>query len=99
MASFLYRIGRFAFERRRLVLAAWLLILVAVGGLAGAWSKNADAQLSIPGVESVTATELLQERFPQGAVGGATARIVLAAPDGETVTDPSSLSPPSKTAM
>ncbi len=88
MASFLYRIGRAAYERRRLVLAAWLLALIAVGGLAGAFSKNADAQLSIPGVESVTATELLQERFPQGAAGGATARIVWAAPDGQSVTDP-----------
>ena len=88
MASFLYRIGRFAFERRRLVLAAWLLVLVALGGLAGAFSKNADAQLSIPGVESVTATELLQERFPQTAAGGPTARIVFAAPEGAQVTDP-----------
>ncbi len=88
MASFLYRIGRLAFERRRLVLAAWLLVLVAVGGLAGAFSKNADAQLSIPGVESVTATELLQDRFPQGAAGGATARVVVAAPDGQSVSDP-----------
>lgn len=50
--------------------------------------QNADAQLSIPGVESVTATELLQDRFPQGAAGGATARVVFAAPPGESVTDP-----------
>ena len=88
MASFLYRIGRFAFERRRVVLAAWVLALVAVAGLAGAFSKNADAQLSIPGVESVTATELLQERFPQAAAGGPTARMVFAAPEGAQVTDP-----------
>ena len=88
MASFLYRIGRFAFERRRVVLAAWVLVLVAVAGLAGAFSKNADAQLSIPGVESVTATELLQERFPQAAAGGPTARMVFAAPEGAQVTDP-----------
>ncbi len=88
MASFLYRIGRFAFERRRVVLAAWVLALVALGGLAGAFGKNADAQLSIPGVESVTATELLQERFPQTAAGGPTARIVFAAPEGSQVTDP-----------
>jgi putative drug exporter of the RND superfamily len=88
MASFLYRIGRYAFEHRRRVLAAWMLVLIAMCGLAGAFSKNADAQLSIPGVESVTATELLQDRFPQGEAGGATARIVFAAPDGETVTDP-----------
>lgn len=88
MASFLYRVGRYAFENRRRVLAAWLLVLIVVGGLAGAFAKSANAQLSIPGVESVTATELLQERFPQGAAGGATARIVFAVPDGQSVTDP-----------
>ena len=88
MASLLYRVGHFAFARRKTVLAAWLLVLVSVGGLAGAFSKDADAQLSIPGVESVTATELLQERFPQGAAGGATARVVFAAPEGESVGDP-----------
>lgn len=87
MATFLYRLGRAAFTRRRSVLAAWVLGLVAVGVLAGAFGKNADAQLSIPGVESVTATELLQDRFPQGAAGGASARIVFAAPEGELVTD------------
>ncbi|MGA8257312.1 MAG: MMPL family transporter [Nocardioides sp.] len=87
MATFLYRIGRSAYAHRKRVLAAWLLGLLAVGALAGAFSKDADAQLSIPGVESVTATELLQERFPQGDVGGAEARIVFAAPPGESVTD------------
>ncbi|WP_231961500.1 MMPL family transporter [Pedococcus dokdonensis] len=59
-----------------------------MGGLAGALGKNADAQLSIPGVESVHALELLQNRFPQGAAGGATARVIFAAPDGQSVTDP-----------
>ncbi|MGA8847815.1 MAG: MMPL family transporter [Nocardioides sp.] len=87
MATFLYRIGRGAYQHRGKVLAAWLLVLLAMGGLAGAFSKNADAQLSIPGVESVTATELLQERFPQGGVGGAEARMVFAAPDGQVMSD------------
>ena len=32
MATFLYRIGRGAFEHRGKVLAAWLLVLMAVGG-------------------------------------------------------------------
>ncbi|WP_372729515.1 MMPL family transporter [Nocardioides sp.] len=89
MATFLFRVGRFAFDRRGVVLAAWLLTLVTVGALAGAFAKSADAQLSIPGVESVEATELLQERFGQGAAGGATARIVFAAPEGESLGDDS----------
>ncbi|MGB9011560.1 MAG: MMPL family transporter, partial [Aeromicrobium sp.] len=88
MASFLYRIGRMAFERRKAVLLAWVVLIALVGGLAGAFGKSADAQLTIPGVESVTATETLQERFPQGGAGGAEARIVFEAPDGQSVTDP-----------
>lgn len=88
MATFLYRLGRGAFEHRGKVLTAWVLVLLIVGALAGAFSKNADAQLSIPGVESVTATELLQERFPSGGVGGAEARMVFEAPDGQVLTDP-----------
>ena len=88
MASYLYRLGRLAFRCRRSVLAAWLLVLVVLGGLAGVFSRTAAAQLSIPGVESVTATELLQQRFPAGGAGGATARVVFAAPAGARVTDP-----------
>lgn len=88
MASFLYRIGQVAFARRRAVLLAWVLIIAVAGGLAGAFGKSADAQLTIPGVESVTATETLQERFPDGGAGGAQARIVFAAPDGTSVADP-----------
>ncbi|NHC13103.1 MMPL family transporter [Motilibacter deserti] len=88
MARHLYRLGRLAFRRKKSFVGAWLLLLVVLGGLAGAFSRSADAQLTIPGVESVTATELLQERFPTGGAGGATARIVVAAPAGEQVTDP-----------
>jgi putative drug exporter of the RND superfamily len=88
VAVFLHRLGRWAFHRRWTVLAAWVLVLAVLGGLAGAFSRSADAQLTIPGVESVTALETLQERFPGGGAGGAGARIVFAAPDGATVTDP-----------
>ena len=88
MARYLYRLGQLSFRRRRSVLALWLVVLVALGGLAAAFGRTADAQLSIPGVESVTATELLQQRFPAGAAGGATARMVFAAPAGATVTAP-----------
>jgi RND superfamily putative drug exporter len=88
VAVFLHRLGRWAFHRRKTVLLAWIVALVAFGGVAGAFSKNADAQLTIPGVESVTALETLAERFPGGGAGGATARIVFAAPEGAAVTDP-----------
>ncbi len=90
MAVLLHRLGRWAFHRRKTVLLAWVVALVVLGGLAGAIGRDADAQLTIPGVESVNALEKLQERFPDGAAGGATARVVFAAPDGGSVTDPES---------
>ncbi|TFV86265.1 MMPL family transporter [Blastococcus sp. CT_GayMR16] len=88
MAVFLHRLGRWAFHRRKTVLLAWVVALFALGGLAGAFGRDADAQLTIPGVESVNALETLQERFPGGGAGGASARIVFAAPEGAAVTDP-----------
>lgn len=88
MASFLYRLGRGAFARRKLVLLLWIVAIGLLGAFAGIFGKSADAQLSIPGVESVTATQTLQDRFPAGTAGGATARIVFAAPAGQKVTDP-----------
>jgi RND superfamily putative drug exporter len=88
VAVFLHRLGRWAFHRRKTVLLAWIVALVTFAGLAGAFGRDADAQLTIPGVESVNALETLQERFPGGAAGGATARVVFAAPEGSAVTDP-----------
>lgn len=88
MAVLLHRLGRWAFARRKSVLLAWVIAVVGLGALAGAFGRDADAQLSIPGVESVTALQTLQDRFPESGAAGATARIVFAAPEGSTVTDP-----------
>ncbi len=88
MATYLYRLGRIAFGHRRTVLAGWVVLLAVLGGLAAGFGQSANAPLSIPGVESVSATETLQERFPQGTAGGAEARIVFAAPNGEQITSP-----------
>ena len=87
MALYLFRLGRLSFRRRTTVLAVWLLVLTALGGLAAGFGRSADAQLTIPGVESVAAGELLAERFPGGSAGGASARLVFAAPDGGRLTD------------
>jgi RND superfamily putative drug exporter len=60
----LARLADLAFRRRRAVVAAWVVALVAAFGaasLAGDWS----ADYSTPGSESRAAADLLQERFPQ----------------------------------
>ncbi|WP_329224571.1 MMPL family transporter [Streptomyces canus] len=86
MATFLYRIGRWAFRRRRLVGGLWLgalLLAVAAAALAPAGEEE---DLSMPGTESQKAFDLLDERFPQSNAQGAEARLVFRAPDGQRVT-------------
>jgi RND superfamily putative drug exporter len=68
------------------VLIAWVLILAAAGGGALAFGKGFDNSVSIPGTESQEALEQLSATFPQ--VSGTSARIVVVAPEGGTVTDP-----------
>jgi RND superfamily putative drug exporter len=88
MAIYLYRLGRFAFRRRRLVIFVWLGLLVA--GVVGAVTLSAPTGggFSIPGTESQRAGDLLHERFPQIGADSATARIVFRAAEGQELTDP-----------
>ncbi|MGX1773550.1 MMPL family transporter [Nocardia brasiliensis] len=85
MAKFLYRLGRFAFEKRRLVVLLWLGVMAAV--VAGALNapKPPPDTFSIPGTESQQAFDLLGARFPGTKSDGAQARIVFVAPAGEQV--------------
>ncbi|MCW2567188.1 MAG: hypothetical protein JWN54_1285, partial [Mycobacterium sp.] len=87
MATFLYRLGRLSFRRRRWVAALWVALLVGFGVGAAALSGPTSDSFSMPGTESQQALDLLNERFPQANVGGATARVVFAA-DGAKLTDP-----------
>jgi putative drug exporter of the RND superfamily len=86
MSSLLYRVGRWAFWRRWLVLGCWLSLLVAVGLTALAVKKDTTDAFNVPGTESQRALDLLDEKFPGS--GGATARVVFAAPQGHTLDEP-----------
>lgn len=87
MASFLYRLGRFSFRRRRLVVALWLALLVAAGVGAATLSGTTTDSFTIPGSPSQKAIDQLALKFPQASAGGATARVVFAAPSGHTLSD------------
>ncbi|SEC21733.1 putative drug exporter of the RND superfamily [Amycolatopsis tolypomycina] len=87
MATFLYRLGRFSFRRRALVAAVWAAVLVALGLGALTLSGQLSNSVTIPGTESQRAIDQLTEKFPQANAGGATARVVIEAPAGTTVTD------------
>ncbi|MFJ1792832.1 MMPL family transporter [Kitasatospora griseola] len=86
MATFLYRLGRWAFDRRKLVTLLWVAVL-AVGGVLAAKAPAApDDGFAMPGTEAQQAFDLMNERFPGGHADGASARIVFVAPDGQKIT-------------
>ena len=87
MASFLYRLGRFAFRRRGLVLAFWLAVLAIVGTGAAALSGSPVDDFAIPGSQSQQANDRLARTFPQAGAAGATARVVFEAPRGHTLSE------------
>ncbi|MFY0407061.1 MMPL family transporter [Solicola sp. PLA-1-18] len=87
MAWYLYRLGRWSFRSRKLVLSLWLALLVLAGAGAATLSGPTSDQFSVPGIESVKAFDLIKERTPQAAPDGATARVVFEAPAGQSVTE------------
>ena len=86
MATLLYRLGRFASRRRWAVLAVWIAILIGLGGAAVAVNGTMSDTFSIPGTPAQQAMDSLEAKMP--AAGGATGRIVFAAPDGHTLAEP-----------
>jgi RND superfamily putative drug exporter len=86
VANFLYRLGRAAFDHRRIATAAWALALVGLSVLAVNLSKPTANNFTFPGTESQQALNILGQRFPTLSAGGATARVVVQAPAGQTVT-------------
>ncbi|GAA2002713.1 MMPL family transporter [Nakamurella flavida] len=86
MAALLSRLGAFAHRRRMLVVLVWLAVLI--GGAAGAVSVTPQTSnsFSIPGQESTIALERIGQEFGTGS--GATAQVVMRAPDGQQLTSP-----------
>ncbi|MCX4964144.1 MMPL family transporter [Streptomyces sp. NBC_00654] len=87
MATFLYKLGRLTFRRRRLVALVWVALLALAGFGAASASTATSSSFSIPGTEAQKAFDLLEQRFPGSSADGATARVVFKAPDGQKVTD------------
>ncbi|MFJ8666125.1 MMPL family transporter [Streptomyces sp. NPDC093600] len=88
MATFLSRLGRFAFRRRGLVVLLWLLALVGAGFAASTAPAPPADTFSMPGTESQRAFDLLREKFPDARPDGAAARVVIRAPGTEKITSP-----------
>src|SRR5262252_1049853 len=87
MSNYLYRLARFAFRRRRLVLAAWLVAAIAAIAIAVVSGGKTNDNFTIPGTEAQNAASVLSARLP--AFSGGQSTIVFATTGGSAkVTDP-----------
>ncbi|AEF38664.1 MMPL family transporter [Hoyosella subflava] len=91
MATYLYRLGKFAYRRKGIVLSFWLAALVLAGVAAVTLSGPTKDTFSIPGTPAQEAQELMAERFPGGAAdpfSSLSARYLVSAPEGQTLDEP-----------
>ncbi|MDZ4046528.1 MAG: MMPL family transporter, partial [Rhodoglobus sp.] len=89
MATLLYRLGRFSYRHAWRVIAVWAVLLLGILGGGFALGGQTQESFAIPGTESQDALDRLEAVFP--SVAGASAQVVLVAPDGATVEDDSSV--------
>ncbi|GAA4723587.1 MMPL family transporter [Isoptericola chiayiensis] len=85
MSSVLYSLGHWAAGARRLVVVAWVGVLVVVGGAGALVYQGFDNSITIPGTESQQALDQLSATFPE--VSGSSAQIIVVAPEGGTIED------------
>ncbi|WP_329134414.1 MMPL family transporter [Streptomyces sp. NBC_01476] len=86
MSSYLYRLARFAFRRRRLVLGLWLAAAVAAIAIAQASGGKTNDNFTIPNTEAQNASDVLSAKLP--AFSGGQSTIVFATHGGAKVSDP-----------
>jgi RND superfamily putative drug exporter len=86
MSTYLYRLARLAFRRRRLVLAIWLAAAVGAIVVAQASGGKTNDTFTIPGTESQNAATVLTQKLP--AFSGGQSTIVFATHGSAKVTDP-----------
>jgi len=92
MARMLYRLGTIAYRRWPFFIAGWLLFAVILGSVAAAFSKPMSDEFTIPGIPSEQAADLQQQLFPDAgdAFDDATVNVVVASPEGHTLSEPAS---------
>ncbi|MFC5668237.1 MMPL family transporter [Kitasatospora misakiensis] len=71
MATYLYRLGRLCFRRRRTVLAVWLALLIAIGGAAAAFGGKTTEEFKVPGTEAQATLDRIKDTFPAQGHGSA----------------------------
>ncbi|WP_067696231.1 MMPL family transporter [Nocardia jejuensis] len=92
MSVYLYRWGKFAFRRKWIVLPAWLVLFLILGGLGAQLKQPMSNDFSMPELPSARANEILDKHFPGASDAfkfeAVTGTYVIAAPQGQKLTDP-----------
>lgn len=93
MATYLYRLGKFAYRRKGAVLSFWIALLVLFGVGAATLSGPTTDSFSLPGTPAQKTQDLMAERFPatEDPMNGLSARYVFAAPEGQTLDEPQNM--------
>lgn len=71
MALLLYRLGKFSYRHRWLVVSLWLAVMVAVGGAAAAFHGTLSNNFQIPGTETQQMADKLKKELPSSSGGSA----------------------------
>jgi putative drug exporter of the RND superfamily len=69
MTGPLYAIGRFCSRHHWPVIAAWVVLAIALLAIGHASGSKTSENLTLPGTDSTTATELLEDNLPEQAYG------------------------------
>ncbi|MDO4761473.1 MAG: MMPL family transporter [Corynebacterium sp.] len=90
MAKLLYRLGKWSYRAKWVVITAWLVLLAAVGGAAFAFQGGYNDVFSINGTQAQKATHLLLKNFPdaKSPIESTGVTIAFKAPEGQKLTDP-----------
>jgi RND superfamily putative drug exporter len=85
MTAPLYAIGRFCSRHHYPVIGAWIVLAIGLLAIAHSAGSKTSENLTLPGTDSTTATELLEDDLPEQAYGSNP--LVLEAPQGKKLTE------------
>ncbi|WP_310550607.1 MMPL family transporter [Paenibacillus glufosinatiresistens] len=89
MSTFLYNLGKKAFNKPWYFLGAWIIVLAVVGALIGVNGIHSSSEMKIEGTEAQKVLDQLAEELPQAA--GGQGSVVFTAPKGERLDTPERL--------
>ena len=90
MSTFLYRLGSWSYRKVWPFLAFWLVLLIALGGLAAGFAKSPNPNFSMPDMDSTVTQDEMMERFgtETDAMSEPSGSVLIQAPEGKTLEDP-----------